>query len=116
MNCWLIEYKVILLLVTVPLFFAEAQHQLSSDNMQVLGNGKGMIASILSVFLFGNYVPVLGWVGYGITIAGVVAYSESKKAPSISSTPVQFESGELLSLPANRCTGVNETVGPSYKT
>ena len=98
MKCRYIECEVLLLLVTVSFFLAEAQHQFSGDNMQVLGNGKGIIASILSVFLFGNHVPVLGWVGYGITIAGVVAYSESKKVSSIASPSRRSGSGEWSSL------------------
>jgi Triose-phosphate Transporter family len=47
--------------------------------LQVLGNAKGVVAAVISVFIFHNPVTVLGWLGYGITMAGVVAYSESRK-------------------------------------
>ena len=48
-------------------------------SLQVLGNAKGVIAAIISVFIFHNPVTFLGWLGYGITMVGVVAYSESRK-------------------------------------
>lgn len=47
--------------------------------LQVLGNAKGVIAAIISVLIFHNPVSVLSWLGYGITMVGVVAYSESRK-------------------------------------
>jgi hypothetical protein len=48
-------------------------------SLQVLGNAKGVIAAIISVFIFHNPVSLLGWLGYGITMVGVVLYSESRK-------------------------------------
>ena len=48
-------------------------------SLQVLGNAKGVIAAIVSVFIFHNPVTVLGWLGYGVTMCGVIAYSESQK-------------------------------------
>lgn len=48
-------------------------------SLQVLGNAKGVIAAIIAVFVFHNPVTVFGWLGYGITMVGVVAYSESRK-------------------------------------
>ena len=47
--------------------------------LQVLGNAKGAVAVVVSIILFRNPVSGIGMVGYGITIAGVVAYSEAKK-------------------------------------
>jgi drug/metabolite transporter (DMT)-like permease len=47
--------------------------------LQVLGNAKGAVAAVISVLIFRNPVTVLGWLGFCITMAGVVAYSESRK-------------------------------------
>lgn len=47
--------------------------------LQVLGNAKGVVAAAISVLIFHNPVTVMGWVGYIITMFGVVAYSESRK-------------------------------------
>ncbi len=44
--------------------------------MQVLGNMKGVIAAGISIALFRNPVTAKGMLGYAITVAGVVAYSE----------------------------------------
>ena len=47
--------------------------------LQVLGNAKGAVAVVVSIIIFKNQVSGMGMFGYGITIAGVVAYSEAKK-------------------------------------
>jgi hypothetical protein len=47
--------------------------------LQVLGNAKGAVAVVVSIILFKNPVSGVGMVGYGVTVAGVVAYSEAKK-------------------------------------
>tara|TARA_B110000459_G_C16561651_1_gene471872 strand:- start:199 stop:1173 length:975 start_codon:yes stop_codon:yes gene_type:complete len=47
--------------------------------LQVLGNAKGAVAVVVSIFLFKNPVSPIGMFGYSITIMGVVAYSEAKK-------------------------------------
>ena len=47
--------------------------------MQVLGNAKGVVATIVSILLFRNPVSATGMVGYTITVFGVIAYSEAKK-------------------------------------
>jgi multidrug transporter EmrE-like cation transporter len=47
--------------------------------MQVLGNAKGAVATVVSILLFRNPVTVMGMVGYSITITGVIAYSEAKR-------------------------------------
>ena len=48
--------------------------------LQVLGNVKGAFAAVVSIFVFGNPVSAIGMLGFSITIIGVVAYSEAKKA------------------------------------
>ena len=47
--------------------------------LQVLGNAKGAVAVVASILLFKNPVSRIGMFGYGITIVGVLAYSEAKK-------------------------------------
>jgi drug/metabolite transporter (DMT)-like permease len=51
----------------------------SALTLQVLGNAKGAVAVVVSILIFQNPVTTLGMVGYGITVAGVVLYGESKK-------------------------------------
>lgn len=51
----------------------------SALTLQVLGNAKGVIAAVVSVFMFGNPVTARGMFGYLITVAGVVLYSETKR-------------------------------------
>ena len=43
---------------------------------QVLGNVKGVVAVVASILWFRNPVNVASMMGYGITVAGVVAYSQ----------------------------------------
>lgn len=51
----------------------------SALTLQVLGNMKGVMASIVSVCVFHNSVTATGWLGYAVTVVGVFAYSESKR-------------------------------------
>lgn len=51
----------------------------SALTLQVLGNAKGVVATIVSILLFRNPVSTAGMVGYTITVFGVVLYSEAKK-------------------------------------
>ncbi|GAQ80658.1 Nucleotide-sugar transporter family protein [Klebsormidium nitens] len=51
----------------------------SALTLQVLGNAKGAVATVVSILLFRNPVTVMGMVGYSITITGVIAYSEAKR-------------------------------------
>ena len=46
--------------------------------LQVLGNAKGAVAVVVSIFLFRNPVSPVGMFGYSITIMGVVAYSRRR--------------------------------------
>ena len=46
--------------------------------LQVLGCTKGVLATSISVFLFGNQISPLGALGYAITVIGVFAYGWSK--------------------------------------
>ncbi len=48
---------------------------------QVLGNGKGVVAVIISVLWFQNPVSLYGLAGYGVTVSGVIAYSQA--CPSV---------------------------------
>lgn len=45
---------------------------------QVLGNVKGVVAVVLSVLWFKNPISFIGMLGYGITVGGVVAYSQAR--------------------------------------
>ena len=44
--------------------------------LQVLGNVKGVVAVVVSVLWFQNPISFMGMLGYGITVAGVVGYSQ----------------------------------------
>ncbi|KAK8628953.1 hypothetical protein V6N13_077814 [Hibiscus sabdariffa] len=47
--------------------------------LQVLGNAKGAVAVVISIMIFKNPVSVTGMLGYSLTVAGVVLYTEAKK-------------------------------------
>lgn len=47
--------------------------------LQVLGNAKGAMAVVVSILLFKNPVSIIGMLGYGLTVLGVILYSESKR-------------------------------------
>ncbi|GBF98555.1 sugar phosphate phosphate translocator-like [Raphidocelis subcapitata] len=55
----------------------------SALTLQVLGNLKGVIAAGVSVALFRNAVTAKGMLGYAVTIAGVFAYSTSKRRAAV---------------------------------
>lgn len=48
--------------------------------LQVLGQAKGVVASVISVLYFHNPVNTSTVLGYAITVSGVVAYSRAKNA------------------------------------
>jgi hypothetical protein len=48
------------------------------DGVQVLGQCKGVISAVVSVMCFRNIVPAWGWIGYGVTVVGCVAYGRCK--------------------------------------
>ena len=56
------------------------QHALTSEllPLQVLGNAKGVVAATISVLLFHNPVTAMSMAGYGITVCGVVCYSQAR--------------------------------------
>ncbi|XP_077253151.1 UDP-URONIC ACID TRANSPORTER 1-like [Tasmannia lanceolata] len=47
--------------------------------LQVLGNAKGAVAVVISIFIFRNPVSLIGMVGYSMTVIGVVIYGETKR-------------------------------------
>lgn len=51
----------------------------SALTLQVLGNAKGAVAVVVSILIFRNPVSVIGMLGYGLTVFGVILYSEAKK-------------------------------------
>ncbi|KAF9594819.1 hypothetical protein IFM89_034802 [Coptis chinensis] len=55
----------------------------SALTLQVLGNAKSAVAAVVSVLIFKNPVNIMGMIGFGITIMGVVLYSEAKKRSKI---------------------------------
>ena len=44
----------------------------------MLGNGKGVVAVVISVLWFQNPVSLYGLAGYGVTVSGVIAYSQAR--------------------------------------
>jgi drug/metabolite transporter (DMT)-like permease len=50
--------------------------------LQVLGNVKGVVATVVSVILFRNTVSWAGCLGYAIAIAGVFMYGEQRRKSS----------------------------------
>ncbi|KAL4425928.1 hypothetical protein ABPG75_009944 [Micractinium tetrahymenae] len=52
----------------------------SALTLQVLGNAKGVVAVVLSLLYFRNPVNFYSVFGYGVTVTGVVMYSQAKKS------------------------------------
>ncbi|GJR05580.1 probable sugar phosphate/phosphate translocator [Tanacetum coccineum] len=63
----------------------------SALTLQVLGNAKAAVAAVVSVLIFKNPVNVMGVSGFGVTIFGVVLYSEAKKRYSCDSVIVSVD-------------------------
>ncbi|KAI3886081.1 hypothetical protein MKX03_003662 [Papaver bracteatum] len=55
----------------------------SALTLQVLGNAKAAVAAVVSVLIFKNPVTIMGMTGFGVTIMGVVCYSEAKKRSKV---------------------------------
>ncbi|KAL4425236.1 hypothetical protein ABPG75_009252 [Micractinium tetrahymenae] len=72
----------------------------SALTLQVLGNAKGVVAVILSLLYFRNPVNFSSLFGYGVTVTGVVMYSQSKKAAK------KQQQVEKLSQPVLKDSGV----------
>ncbi|XP_065857658.1 UDP-URONIC ACID TRANSPORTER 1-like [Euphorbia lathyris] len=51
----------------------------SALTLQVLGNAKGAVAVVISIFIFRNPVTFVGIAGYTMTVLGVVGYGEAKR-------------------------------------
>ncbi|KAL9412755.1 hypothetical protein AB3S75_041413 [Citrus x aurantiifolia] len=51
----------------------------SALTLQVLGNAKGAVAVVVSIFIFRNPVSVTGMAGYTLTVIGVILYNEAKR-------------------------------------
>ncbi|XP_039004282.1 probable sugar phosphate/phosphate translocator At3g11320 [Hibiscus syriacus] len=56
----------------------------SALTLQVLGNGKGAVAVVVSILFFKNPISVTGLLGYTLTVSGVILYGEAKKRNKIS--------------------------------
>ncbi|GAX74032.1 hypothetical protein CEUSTIGMA_g1482.t1 [Chlamydomonas eustigma] len=77
---------------------------------QVLGNAKGVLAAIISVFVFLNPVTTTGVLGYGLTMVGVFLYSQTKRmggkstpaqaAPSVTAASSSFGAACTANMPA----------------
>ncbi len=55
----------------------------------MLGNVKGVVAVVASILWFRNPVNVASMMGYGITVSGVVAYSQARAAADAPPTQPQ---------------------------
>ncbi|GKB87705.1 probable sugar phosphate/phosphate translocator [Tanacetum coccineum] len=51
----------------------------SALTLQVLGNAKAAVVAVVSVLIFRNPVTVMGIFGFGVTIMGVVLYTEARR-------------------------------------
>mmetsp|Transcript_4162 Transcript_4162/g.7726 ORF Transcript_4162/g.7726 Transcript_4162/m.7726 type:complete len:386 (+) Transcript_4162:206-1363(+) len=100
-------FILLLLLNSVTAYFVNLTNFLvtkhtSALTLQVLGNAKGVVATVVSILLFRNPVSTAGMIGYTITVFGVILYSESKKHNSKLMTKQKMldaERSEESSLP-----------------
>lgn len=65
--------------------------------LQVLGNAKGVIAAVVSIYIFLNPVTVSGVLGYALTLTGVFLYTEAKRRTKNSSSLAQSHKVDLES-------------------
>ncbi|KAJ0020245.1 hypothetical protein Pint_32618 [Pistacia integerrima] len=75
--CYLIFNSALAYFVNLTNFLV-TKHT-SALTLQVLGNAKGAVAVVVSILIFRNPVSVTGMLGYTITVAGVILYSEAKR-------------------------------------
>ena len=66
----------------------------SALTLQVLGNGKGVAAVVISIIVFQNPVTFASIIGYLITVSGVMLYMLAKRT-----TVVTIVVADKLSLP-----------------
>ena len=67
----------------------------SALTLQVLGNGKGVAAVVVSVLIFQNPVTLASVIGYMITVSGVMLYMVAKRsAVAAKNLPAQKGAGE----------------------
>jgi len=55
----------------------------SALTLQVLGNGKGVAAVVVSVMVFRNPVTLASVIGYLITVSGVMSYMFAKRSAAV---------------------------------
>ena len=55
----------------------------SALTLQVLGNGKGVAAVVVSVMVFRNPVTFASVIGYLITVSGVMLYMVAKRSSAV---------------------------------
>mmetsp|Transcript_18219 Transcript_18219/g.39837 ORF Transcript_18219/g.39837 Transcript_18219/m.39837 type:complete len:387 (-) Transcript_18219:248-1408(-) len=83
--------------------------------LQVLGNAKGVVATVVSILIFRNPVSTAGMIGYTITIIGVILYSESKKRSAKQQKKMQImeKDNDLVGgkQQASDHTGIRSTTG-----
>ncbi|CAN0909630.1 Probable sugar phosphate/phosphate translocator At3g11320 [Linum grandiflorum] len=75
---WLLFFSSVLAFFVNWTNFLVTKHT-SALTLQVLGNAKGAVAVVISILIFRNPVSVTGMLGYGLTVFGVILYSEAKK-------------------------------------
>ena len=66
--------------------------------LQVLGNGKGVAATWVSVMVFGNHVPFASVIGYLITVSGVMLYMLSKRSVAATAKTIVPQKGGGVGL------------------
>lgn len=59
----------------------------SALTLQVLGNGKGVAAVVVSVMVFRNPVTFASVIGYLITVSGVMLYMFAKRSSAMRLQP-----------------------------
>eukprot|EP00238_Polyblepharides_amylifera_P007139 CAMPEP_0196581174 /NCGR_PEP_ID=MMETSP1081-20130531/32764_1 /TAXON_ID=36882 /ORGANISM="Pyramimonas amylifera, Strain CCMP720" /LENGTH=209 /DNA_ID=CAMNT_0041901295 /DNA_START=592 /DNA_END=1221 /DNA_ORIENTATION=- len=103
-------FAFLLVLNSLMAYFVNLTNFLVTKNtsaltLQVLGNAKGVVATIVSILLFRNPVSTAGMVGYTITVFGVILYSESKKRNTKAMTKqkmLEAELGDNEASPTNK--------------
>ncbi|KAL3138313.1 hypothetical protein ABBQ32_006124 [Trebouxia sp. C0010 RCD-2024] len=67
----------------------------SALTLQVLGNGKGVAAVVVSVMVFRNPVTFASVIGYLITVSGVMLYMFAKRSSAAKNLPDEKGAGDI---------------------
>lgn len=83
--------------------------------LTVLGQGKCVLAVVVSILLFGNPISSVALSGYAMTVCGVIAYSQAKKSAKSAAGAAKHDDSNTESLDVGSRPSLLETVRHSQE-